>query len=357
MNNNENIKDSTIYRVVDYPGAPLCRYLVSEDGKIYDTLYKRFLKYHTDKDGYFRCTIPGATTRNVARITAYAFYPNERNLTLVVDHKDGNKQNNHYTNLEWVTVRENTLRAEKMGLRHVRGEYCNTNKYPESFIHELCRMMESGMDNMTIFRKVRNKENLDMKITEDKSMYMLIHHIRHKHIWPDVVSQYTYSPTSRSDKIFRPKEYSRFSEQDVHRICQLYISGLSLSDILLAFNITPQSSRFKKDTDMIRSIVSGRTWRYISERYFEPEIGESRRHKYDIDTIKLSNMIAANYPLNIIYSEFDVLNNDSKEDRLLIRAINRRIKNYHDMKKLHPGEDIFIKDEDIDNIENWAATW
>ena len=51
----------------------------------------------------------------------------------MVDHIDSNKQNNHYTNLEWVTIRENTLRAERLGLRKIQGEYNGNSKYTEEF--------------------------------------------------------------------------------------------------------------------------------------------------------------------------------------------------------------------------------
>ena len=46
---------------------------------------------------------------------ATQFVPNPNNLP-VVDHIDGNKQNPHYTNLEWVTQQESTIRAYKTGL-------------------------------------------------------------------------------------------------------------------------------------------------------------------------------------------------------------------------------------------------
>ena len=38
----------------------------------------------------------------------------------MADHKDGNKKNNHLSNLEWVTARENTVRALVLGLLTTR---------------------------------------------------------------------------------------------------------------------------------------------------------------------------------------------------------------------------------------------
>lgn len=40
------------------------------------------------------------------------------NTELTVDHKNGNKHDNHPDNLEWVTYSENELRAHKLGLKH-----------------------------------------------------------------------------------------------------------------------------------------------------------------------------------------------------------------------------------------------
>jgi hypothetical protein len=62
---------------------------------------------------------------NVHRLVAKCFIPNTENKK-EVNHKDGNKQNNHASNLEWVTSRENQLHAFKLGLQKApRGKDSN----------------------------------------------------------------------------------------------------------------------------------------------------------------------------------------------------------------------------------------
>lgn len=52
----------------------------------------------------------------VHRLVAKTFIPNEENRTQI-NHKDGNKLNNHISNLEWCTNQENIIHSYKTGLR------------------------------------------------------------------------------------------------------------------------------------------------------------------------------------------------------------------------------------------------
>ena len=65
-------------------------------------------------------------TQKVHRLVAQAFHPNPLNLP-VVNHRDGNKDNNTANNLEWCTIKQNNIHAFNTGL--------NRNKNGGDYIH------------------------------------------------------------------------------------------------------------------------------------------------------------------------------------------------------------------------------
>lgn len=72
--------------------------------------------------GYYTVTLRANGHRRVEyvhRIVAKAFIPNPMQKR-TVNHKDGNKLNNHVSNLEWATHSENNRHAVVMGLRKTK---------------------------------------------------------------------------------------------------------------------------------------------------------------------------------------------------------------------------------------------
>lgn len=92
----------------------------------------------------------------VHRLVAQAFIENTNNYAQV-DHLDGNKLNNNADNLEWVTPKENTNRAWKLGL----AKYTNRRK-------EKLRKIASDKWEKGTFRKWRNKKFESMKYIVEK---------------------------------------------------------------------------------------------------------------------------------------------------------------------------------------------
>lgn len=108
------IKEIAWKEVKGYEGL----YLVSEHGEVYSYFSKKILK-HSVRDGYHGiclCNNGKYYRPGVHRLVALNFIPNPNNLP-VINHIDGDKSNNHYSNLEWCTVLHNNIHAYITGLK------------------------------------------------------------------------------------------------------------------------------------------------------------------------------------------------------------------------------------------------
>ena len=104
------------------------------------------LKHQIDVDGYYRVLLfdnaGKKRFRPIHRLVAEAFVSGD--TSLVVDHVDGNKTNNHYSNLEFVTVKENTNRAENLGLRTSKGSGNNRALLVEADVSAIRKLKAKG---------------------------------------------------------------------------------------------------------------------------------------------------------------------------------------------------------------------
>lgn len=97
---------------------------VKTNGSRYNGNKIQILKLRRDKDGYVIVNLYNNTemrTKKVHRIVGTHFCPNNENKPLI-NHKDGDKSNNFYKNLEWNTISENTLHGFRVLKRiHPKG--------------------------------------------------------------------------------------------------------------------------------------------------------------------------------------------------------------------------------------------
>lgn len=91
--------------------------MVSETGQV---MKNGQLLSQYDSNGY-KAVQFGQKRIGVHRLVAMAFIPNPESKPQV-NHKDGNKANNHVSNLEWVTGSENMVHAYNHGLVKKRGD-------------------------------------------------------------------------------------------------------------------------------------------------------------------------------------------------------------------------------------------
>lgn len=92
------------------------QYSVSDDGRVRNNKTGKILTQNPDTNGYLSvglCRDGKQTTKRVHRLVAEAFIPNPLNLH-DINHKDGNKNNNHKLNLEYCTRSYNMIHSYRV---------------------------------------------------------------------------------------------------------------------------------------------------------------------------------------------------------------------------------------------------
>ena len=157
----EDIKDLICFNIKEG------YYKISENGEIYSSVSKKFLHIPKDKDGYLRvllvCEDGKRRGFGVHRLVAETYLDNPNNYPIVL-HLDNNKSNNHYTNLKWGTIQENTQQAYDDGCCTCNKEvylYDKKHKYlikKFNSISELARYFGYSQGNISNLGKIARGE-------------------------------------------------------------------------------------------------------------------------------------------------------------------------------------------------------
>lgn len=165
-------------------------YEVSTHGQVHNKSNGITLKYGMSTTGYRQVSIYSNGKRKqqpIHRLTAQTFLLNPDNKP-VVNHKDGNKLNNHISNLEWVTYSENAIHSVNTGLSTSRKEirqYTLDGKFIKkwksaaeasrqtginrSCIRDCCKgiqKMAGGFIWKDVIKKI-NEPKIEYKLTDD----------------------------------------------------------------------------------------------------------------------------------------------------------------------------------------------
>lgn len=120
-----------VINVIGFEGL----YAVSDDGRIFSLNTGKELKQSADKGGYLQVVLSKEGKHSTVAVHKAVFYSfnSYRRLTrtddLVIDHIDGNKQNNNLGNLRKLTTRDNTSRAKSNKYGKGVHYYASLNKY------------------------------------------------------------------------------------------------------------------------------------------------------------------------------------------------------------------------------------
>ena len=190
-------------------------YEVSDIGFIRNIKTGRMLSGSHDSRGYKTVSIylgKKLYTKKVHRLVAEAFIPNPENKP-TVNHKDGNKENNDITNLEWATHQENIDHAIKTGLRDINGINAVSNIYTENQVHQVCKLLEKGKSARYISEKLNVNINLPRRI-----LYL--------NKWKEISSLYKLPEVSKYHPNIKGKTFDLLnkgisSHDDIIRILKL----------------------------------------------------------------------------------------------------------------------------------------
>ena len=119
------------------------RYEISENGDVRNKNTGYVMKKRLTFDGYVKATLTESGKSKdfrVHRLVAEAFIPNPEGKE-TVNHKDGNKENNHVDNLEWATRSEQNTHSYSLGLK--RPVY-TTRKLTDEQVREIRKTYKRG---------------------------------------------------------------------------------------------------------------------------------------------------------------------------------------------------------------------
>ena len=230
-----------------YINGEKTKYKISSKGYVVSTAYKgkkgkvRKLKHNDDSDGYSIITLNHKGkkyTRKIHRLVAEAFIPNPFNYP-EVNHKNGDKHDNDYKNLEWVTNIENIHHALETGLRYsLNSEEC---------IHDVCAYLEENKKSIPEISSITG--------VSKSSVRKILYGVN----WKSISDQYDISKYNQTGYIKgKDNKSSKITEKQAKKVCKLLQDGKTPTEVSIKLNI-PRS--------IIYRIKDHKTWKDISKRY------------------------------------------------------------------------------------------
>ena len=302
-----------IFKRITYPGCYSNRFYVSENGDVYNLETDTFVSQNESNSGYMRVSLDGNTLL-VHRLVAWEFYPDRRDMKLTVDHIDGNKKNNWYTNLEWVTLEENIRRAYLKGLH-------NTG-YSENLIREICELYETGKTPIDVYRIIKGTNNTPRGNKENEAFYRLLVSLRNKEIHLNIVSQYNF-PKVNGSGYRLPSDETLFNKDQIKMIAYLYTIGKNYADILRSMGYERNRmdvSEYNRYYYLTMRICRRESWTNITDDIFN-------NHKGEIVTVKNGSRFSEDQVRSICIM---VKNGTKNPEKLLANiGITKSNEDYH----------------------------
>jgi len=153
-----NELDNLIWKKVNHP--EITKMEISESGHLRRIGGKIIRIGTVDNNGYRSVKLGlGSKSKKflVHRLVAMTFYPDNYNPEekMVVDHRDEQKLNNHYSNLQFLSHKENINKSRRM---NGVNSFSRTPSFTEKEVRKCRKLYRNGMSIWNIWSLILNKK-------------------------------------------------------------------------------------------------------------------------------------------------------------------------------------------------------
>ena len=240
-------------------------YEVSNLGRIRNTKSGKVLKPWTCKsNGYLYVSLMSITGRPIKRtvhsLVMYAFTDEPEKINdpkYIINHKNydaddedkcNTRQNNKYSNLEWVTYGDNSRHGIMFG-NVLHAQDATTAKIDDDTVHNICKLFEDGVSYEGVIK--------ELGLPHTSYTKSLLIRIRTGKQWKSISSKYNFKKGSR---------LRHHTEAEVRNVCRLLDEGITSSkDIQAILGSDEDSEVFRK---FVYFIKNRQCYKDISDDYY-----------------------------------------------------------------------------------------
>ncbi len=201
--------------IEEYPN-----YLINKNGDVYSLLTKKILATSLNNGKYKTVSLVKnkiSKTKTIHSMVCKTFIDKPK---LMVNHKDGDKTNNNYKNLEWVTAKENINHSFKNGMSKI-GEKHGNSLFTKKDIFKIYDMIKKKIPQNEIAKIYKVKNSTINRIATGKS-------------W--VKERLEYNSLHKNEIV---KISGMIKKNDMKIILQLIKDGKKQNFIARKFNVHP----------------------------------------------------------------------------------------------------------------------
>lgn len=190
-----------VFRLCTYPGVKEGAYLISNYGRLKTVATGKIRTIKSiSSNGYLHTSLGRGKDVTVHRLVAWEFRDgyDESNGVTWVNHKDSNRLNNYYKNLEWCTPSQNNLHAFRVGGRipvvpdssgprpKIKGSSNPNSRFTDDEVHGICKLLSEGYTLQDVMK------HHNSTYSNNLPLYSLIKNLIKRRNWHHITEQYEY---------------------------------------------------------------------------------------------------------------------------------------------------------------------